>query len=422
MMSPEPASQALRDPFDPAYAQQMAEQVLAPVLDHYFRPRIIGAERLPQQGPLILAANHSGNAFPYDAIVFDATLWRRSGFDPSLKLRSMYEKELSATWWMRPYGIDDFWRRAGSVDQTFANFDLLLTRGDRVVYYPEGVPGIGKGYFKRYQLQRFHTAFVVLAARHRAPVYPVYCVNAEWVSLPFTVTSKWINLLAQRVFRVPFFPLPWVAIPILLPWAWYLALPARMVFVIGEPIDVRALAAEAGVTDFDRPDHAVMQQLAEELRQRMQAGLNAALAKYGRSPYHVRSFWRELRKARGKLARILPPGWPAAFVRHDRDRQRPPAANRVTALLRDWDLAGFYLPFGWPLLSLTRAFRKPPCGYRGMSREQRRRKEGAFYWDLRESPLPPRKAPAGVPEPEAMPLPALPATPLVVKEEHPEYV
>jgi hypothetical protein len=77
-------------------------------------------------------------------------------------------------------------------------------------------------------------------------------------------------------------------------------------------------------------------------------------------------------------------------VRFGRDAERPPARNRLHRLLRDWDLLGFYLPFGWPLLSLGRALRRPPCGYRGLDAAARREREGAYVWRLAERPLPPR--------------------------------
>ncbi len=382
------------EPFDPGFTRTMIERVLAPIVDRYFRPRIIGAGRIPAAGPLMLAANHSGNAFPYDAIVLDALLWRRDGFDPARKFRSMYEKQLATAWWLRPYGIDNFWRRAGGVDLTFANFDALLARRDRVIYYPEGVAGIGKGFTRRYRLQPFKTSFVVLAARHDAPVYPIYVVNAEWV-IPFNVTLPPIDRVMRKLFGVPFVPLPWAVLAVLVPWMWYLALPARMVFVVGEPIDMRALLRAEGVADMERPDRAAVAAVAGQVRALMQVELDRHVQKYGRTPYQARSLTRALRKGRHSLlGHLLPTGWTPAFVRCERDRLAAPARSLRDALLRDWDLAAYYLPFGWPLLALARNWRKPPCGYRGMSAEDRREREGSFYWDLRERPLPPRPAPS----------------------------
>ena len=78
---------------------------------------------------MILAANHSGNAFPYDAIVFDSSMWKLDGYRRDMKLRAVFEKELTFVWWMRPFGLDDFWRRGGGVDMLFDNFEELLARG-----------------------------------------------------------------------------------------------------------------------------------------------------------------------------------------------------------------------------------------------------------------------------------------------------
>ena len=233
------------EPFDPTYCRDLMRRVIAPIADHYFRPRIIGAERIPAHGPLILAANHSGTAFPYDAIVLDFALWQREGMTAESKFRSVYEKELTLVWWMRPFGVDNLWRRGGGVDMTFDNFERLLVRGDRVIYYPEGVPGIGKGFARRYQLQRFRTSFLRLGARHDVPILPVSIVNAEWI-MPFHFTFPPLDRVMQRLFHVPFLPLPAGVLAVIFPWLWYLALPAQLTFVVGDPIDARSVLRDAG--------------------------------------------------------------------------------------------------------------------------------------------------------------------------------
>ena len=374
--------------FDPDYTRRLLEEAINPLVDHYFRPQLVGAERLPERGPLVLTANHSGSAFPYDGMVLDSLLWRRDGLRTEAKFRSVYEKMLSQHWWMRPFGVDNFWRRVGGVDLTFDNFDRLLGHGERVAYYPEGVAGIGKGFGRRYQLQPFSTSFVILAARHRAPVYPVHIVNAEWV-IPFNFTLRPVDWLMNKLFGVPFLPLPGAIFAITFPWAWYLACPARLTFVVGEPLDMRAMVEEEGETDLANPDRARMKRVAERVRQKMQRELDENVERYGRRPYDIRSLFRALRRARrrGQLGRALPISWTFVINRTDRDGRRPAARNAVHAALRDWDLLGFYLPLGWPLLSLTRALRKPPCGYRGMSRDARMRREGQFVWELDDPPL-----------------------------------
>jgi hypothetical protein len=303
----------------------------------------------------------------------------------------VFEKELTLAWWMRPFGVDNLWRRGGGVDMTFDNFERLLQRGDRVIYYPEGVPGIGKGFQHRYQLQRFRTSFVRLAARHQVPVYPVSVVNAEWV-MPFHVTFPPLDRVMQRFFHVPFLPLPAGILALVFPWMWYLALPANMTFVIGDPIDAWDVLHDAGVRDHEEPDRNAFDRAAHRFRSRMQAQLDANVAEFGRRPYNWRSLLTALRAARrqGMLRHVLPTGWPMTFIRNERDQHRPPARNRWHAALRDFDLWAFYLPLGWPLLSLFRWLRRPPYGYRGLNDHERRERQGRFIWRLSERPLPPR--------------------------------
>jgi 1-acyl-sn-glycerol-3-phosphate acyltransferase len=384
------AEREASDPFDPTWARSLETHVLREINRVWFRAQIVGGERIPTAGPVIFAANHSGNAFPYDGIALDALLWQRDGMSDESKTRTVYDPELSFVWWMRPFGIDDFWRRGGGVDMTFDNFDRLLDRGDRVLYFPEGVPGIGKGFNKRYQLQRFRTSFLLLAARHQAPVIPIHIINGEWLH-PFGYVLPPLDRLMQRVFGVPFLPLPLGLAAIVFPWIWYLAFPARLVFVIGEPIDAAALLRDEGIRSLDRPDRAQLCRAAERVRLQMQRALDGYVEQYGGRPYDIRSLVPALWRARRELHRATPLGWPVAFLKHERDRERPPARNVLHAIVRDLDLLAFYLPFGWPLLSITRALRRPPCGYRGLSSGEAARRQGSFLWRLAERPLPPRR-------------------------------
>jgi len=379
------ATAAAHDPFDAEWARSLENDVLAPLIDDYFRASIEGAERIPATGPVILAANHSGNAFPYDGIVLDSLLWRRDRMRTEGKFRTVYEHELSLVWWMRPFGIRDFWRRGGGVDMTYDNFSRLLARGDRVLYFPEGVPGIGKGFDHRYELQHFHTSFMQLAARQHVPVLPIYCVNGEWLH-PFGYTFGLLDRLMQRVFHVPFLPLPIGFLGIVFPWIWYLAFPARLRFVVGEPLDIERALHAAGVSDLDKAPRAALVDAARHLRAEMQRGLDAAVARHGSSRYAIGDLLRAIRRSTTSVIRIVPLGWPVAFLRHERDRARPPARSRLHAWLRDWDLIGFYLPFGWPLLSLTRTLRRPPYGRRGLDPSP----DDRSIWRLAERPLPPR--------------------------------
>jgi 1-acyl-sn-glycerol-3-phosphate acyltransferase len=377
------------DPIDWDYLYSLIDGFMGDVMDRYFRAELIGHEKLPDDGPLILAPNHSGNAFPHDAIVLDAALWRASGYTRAGKFRSVYTPQLAATWWMRPFDLDNWWRRGGGVDMTFTNYDKLLERGDRVIYYPEGVPGIGKGFTRRYQLQHFHSSFVVLAAKHDAPVYPVSVVNAEWVN-PTSVTFESMDKLFRKVLGIPFLPLPIAPLALLFPFIFYLAFPCQMTFVVQRPVNVRQMLREEGCTDVSAPSRDMVLRVAERIQERAQHDLNAAVEEYGEKPYDWESLKREMNAIKGKRLRTTPLGWPLSFVTHDRDRKRPPAKNWLHKIVRDLDIAAWYMPFGWFLIALIRKLRKPPYGYRGLSEDEKRRTQGSYRWSLDDQPLPPR--------------------------------
>ena len=385
------ASVETDDPIDWEYVTSLVRGPLTDITDHYFRGEVWGAEKLPDpdEGPCIVAPNHSGNAFPHDAIILDALLWRESGLTKAGKFRSVYTPTLASTWWMRPFAINNWWRRVGGVDMTFDNFDALLRRGDRVIYYPEGVPGIGKGFLRRYQVQPFHSSFVVLAARHDVPVYPVSAVNAEWVN-PISLTFESVNDWAKRWLGVPFLPLPIAPLAFVLPFVFYLAFPCQMTFVVQDAIDVRDLLRRNGAADPADPSREEAQQAAGQIRTRAQVDLDQAVARHGQVPYDWKGLGRSLWEIRGRMLRSTPLGWPLQYVQHERDLRNGPAPTRLHRVLRDLDLGAWYLPFGWFLIAALRALRSPPHGHFGLGERDRRRQDGARRWSLADEPLPSR--------------------------------
>jgi len=209
---------------------------------------------------------------------------------------------------------------------------------------------------------------------------------------PASVTFEWLNRLFRNTVGLPFFPIPTVFLALLFPFVFYLGFPCRMVFVVGDPVDVRALLREEGETDLDRPDRDAVLRVAERVRRLSQERLDAAVAEHGSKPWDLRGLFRSMRKLKGRIWSRTPFGWPYAYLRHDRDRRRPPARSGLHAFLRDWDILFYYVPFGWIGLALARVLREPPCGYRGLTRRERTEREGSFRWTLDTRPLPPRSA------------------------------
>ena len=310
-----------RDYFKEEFTQTLDENILQLLDRVWFRSELVGFGDYPQRNnpdrPLIFASNHSGMAFPWDAIVSLSHLWRhllaRYGSLRDLP-RPLSAPLLSATALMNPYLVRDFWKKCGSVDATTLNFETMMYYQEHnLMLYPEGVPGIGKGFNHKYELQRLATSMVRLALLHGTDIMPFYTVNAEYLN-PYAYTAHWLNRLTRKI-GIPFLPLTGLLLLVLVqPWAFYLALPAKLTFVMGTRIRPSDLTDKTP-DELTRADYLV---LSEEIRRRMQAEMNAAVAAHGQHPYRWRELWQRMKENRRFFPFFLPFAWPALFTEFER--------------------------------------------------------------------------------------------------------
>ncbi|MFT4625972.1 MAG: 1-acyl-sn-glycerol-3-phosphate acyltransferase [Myxococcota bacterium] len=184
-----------------------------PLYRDYFRVMSHGAEHVPADGAAILAANHSGT-LPLDAMMLCCDVaWQA---DPPRALRVVMDHFVD----LLP-GVGRFFTRAGGIGGSRGNFHSLLDAGELIGVFPEGVPGIGKRYSERYQLQEWRIGHAELAIRHQVPVVPVAIIGAE---------ESWPQLtrIPIRMFGSPYLPIPATPLPV----------PARFHIHYGPPIPI----------------------------------------------------------------------------------------------------------------------------------------------------------------------------------------
>ncbi len=180
--------------------------------ERYFRVSSHGAEHIPAEGAAVLACNHSGY-LAVDGVVVVMDVLRHT--DPPRVARAIGDLFIPHMPW-----IGAMFSRVGVVNGTRGNVRHLLESGELVLVFPEGTPGIGKGFRKRYQLQEWRVGHVELALRHRVPVVPVAVIGAE---------ESWAQV--ARIDRVHLFGAPFLPVP-----ATPFPLPTHHHVYYGEPV------------------------------------------------------------------------------------------------------------------------------------------------------------------------------------------
>ena len=306
-------------PFDPRYAASLIKRILEPLSKYYFRTEFVGfeGEDYPDRkndAPLIFASNHSGMAFPWDAIVFSSMLLKLHNYDMSKVARPLTAPMLSQSNLMSPFAIENFWKKAGGVDATSLNFETMMEQGIfNVLIYPEGVGGIGKGFDKKYELQRLSTSTLRMSLKHKADIIPFATVNAEYIN-PFSYSIEFLDNLVQRL-GIPFLPVGFMTVLIpLQPWMFYFALPAKLIFVRGRRIKPYKILGKPVEDATEEEIYA----LRDAIHAIMQRELNEAVERYGDSPYNWKEFFLTALWKWKKLPEYLPFTWAFRFIDHEK--------------------------------------------------------------------------------------------------------
>ena len=189
--------------FNPDYQQAFRDEVLAPIVKHYFRAQLQQIENLPQTESLIVAMNHAGMSFPWDFLALAYLLSQTRGWvvQPLANI-SLFEHPW-VIWWLPPG-----WSQVlGGVRAELDEFEAAVTHKTVLLYAPEGLRGPAKGWSKRYQLETFHPSFIHLSDRYHIPILPVVCIGSESLH-PWAFNLK---KLAKRVY-LPFLPLSFLMV------------------------------------------------------------------------------------------------------------------------------------------------------------------------------------------------------------------
>ena len=239
---------------DPTFIERTAP-VLEFLYAKYFRVRMIGIEHVPLAGPALLVANHSGG-LPYDGAMLIYGIYREHPLHR--RLRALVANFAFHSGWMASVVA-----KIGGVRASQETAQPLLSDGNLVGVFPEGLKGVGKMYRERYRLARFgRGGFARLARQAQVPLLPVAIVGAEEIH---PIVGKITSLAAPL--GIPYIPItptfPWLGPLGLLP------VPTKWTIQIGAPIPPPPPVA-------DDPDGTTRK--AEEVRSAIDTMIAALLA------------------------------------------------------------------------------------------------------------------------------------------------
>jgi 1-acyl-sn-glycerol-3-phosphate acyltransferase len=240
-------------------------RAMEPVLNFYyrywFRVEVEGLENVPAAGGALLASNHSG-ALPPDAPMIMQAI-RNEHPTP----RPLY---MLGEHWFKGYpGVGMLANKIGLVAAHPANAHRLLgDEGRLVLVFPEGQKGTRKLFWQRYKLRRFgRGGFVKTAIRAGVPIVPVAVMGAEEAMPIFAHVP-----LLQRLTGLIYFPVNH-AFPHFGLLAGGMYLPAKFRIRFLEPVRFERHGPEAA------DDVAFVQQVADDIRARIQDALNGMLGR-----------------------------------------------------------------------------------------------------------------------------------------------
>lgn len=228
----------------------------------WWRVKVQGIGNVPGHGRALLAANHAGAILPFDATMIVTAIQKEHPLP-------RWVKAMVLNWAFELPFVSYLMRRVGGVPANPANTTRLLVQEQPVLVFPEGVKGFGKPFEERYRLQRFgRGGFVEIALETEAPIVPVAVIGAEEIYPKLGESDP-----LARLIGAPYFPIT-PTFPLLGPLG-LLPLPSRWRIEFLEPIDL------SGYGPGSSEDRALVFDIAEQVRDRIQAALHRGLVERG---------------------------------------------------------------------------------------------------------------------------------------------
>ena len=225
----------------------------------WWRVETSGVDHVPDRGPALIVANHSG-VLPWDGLMINLAVRHEH---PARRECRMLALDMFA---LLPF-LAPLLAQSGAVRANQENGERLLRKGELVGVFPEGVKGVGKPFKERYRLARFgRGGFVRLALRTGSPIVPCAVVGAEEIH-PKIASVDWLG----RPIGLPYLPIT-PTFPLLGPLG-LIPLPTKWSIDLADPIPMDGYGPEGA------EDPILVNRLSEQVRSTVQRMVDSRLAR-----------------------------------------------------------------------------------------------------------------------------------------------
>ena len=223
----------------------------------YWRLSVYGVENIPNKGKALIVANHSG-ALPFDGIMLNMAVYNEH--PSSRDVRFLVEDFV----YHFPF-LGTFISRTGGVRACPENAERVLSKGNVLAVFPEGIKGIGKLYKDKYKLQRFgRGGFIKIAMKTKSKIIPTAIIGAEET---YPILAKTTAL--SKPLGIPYFPIT-PTFPLLGPLGM-IPLPSKWIIIFGKPIDFRKYKPSDAKNNL--LVHKLNQRIQDEIKKMIEKGL-----------------------------------------------------------------------------------------------------------------------------------------------------
>ncbi len=157
---------------DPDYIRTLLPALEA-ISRLYFRARVHGVERIPQQDPVIFVGNHSGGLATPDSVLAAHAFWTAFGVE-----RPIYALTQRQAFWFPV--LNRRLMRLGCLAATARMAQCVLQSGASLLIYPGAGHEAFRPFARRHDIDlNGNSAYVRLALRFGAPIVPVVSLGGH---------------------------------------------------------------------------------------------------------------------------------------------------------------------------------------------------------------------------------------------------